>query len=41
MIKYTFAKKGVDNYEVYISTVDNNHFEGECNIDICEKCFHM
>lgn len=37
MIKHTFAKKGVDNYEVCISTVEGNHFEG----DICEKCFHM
>lgn len=37
MIKYTFAKKGVDNYEFHMSIVDNNHFEG----DICEKCFHM
>ena len=37
MIKYTFTKKGVDNYEVCISTVEGNHFEG----DICEKCFHM
>ena len=41
MIKHTFAKKGVDNYEVFISTVEGDHFEGECNIDICEKYFHM
>lgn len=41
MIKCTVTKKGVDNYEVCISTVEGNHFEGECNIDICEKCFHM
>lgn len=41
MIKHTFAKKGVDSYELHMSIVDNNHFEGECNIDICEKCFHM
>lgn len=37
MIKYTFIKKGVD----CISAVEGNHFEGECNIDICEKCFHI